>query len=393
MPALSPTMSQGNLAKWHVKPGDEVRPGTVLADVETDKATLAFENQDEGFIAKLLVADGARDIPIGQPVAVLVEEAENIAAFANYTLGGTSSSATSSSSSSSSSGGVKGAAAAPAPSAAAPASKGAPKSYPPHIVSVIIVTRACLRAARPTGWWLGARAEAAAGKWYGCVQAGAAGQQQRSRTSGYRYGKGTYVTHSRRPRAAVRGPSRTAAWDGVGRVATQWRQGRREDLRLAPPAAAGFQWTGGDGSDWRAGGGSVTARRSSCRDSAAGAGRRAATTGLGVEPQAWKCRAETRLTAAGRVAQTGPPRPPRPRTARCYCPRAGMRGHAAQRDVLLCEGVRGSSYRYSLQPQSGRPADHPLQEGQGHGASGHVRPSGSSQARPYLNCTAVQHCS
>lgn len=138
MPALSPTMSQGNLAKWHVKPGDEVRPGTVLADVETDKATLAFENQDEGFIAKLLVADGARDIPIGQPVAVLVEEAENIGAFSNYTLGGTSSSATSSSSSPD---GAKGAAGAPAPSAAAPASKGAPKSFPPHIVSATTEAR------------------------------------------------------------------------------------------------------------------------------------------------------------------------------------------------------------------------------------------------------------
>lgn len=48
MPALSPTMSRGNIAKWHVKEGDEVRAGTVLADIETDKATLAFENQEDG---------------------------------------------------------------------------------------------------------------------------------------------------------------------------------------------------------------------------------------------------------------------------------------------------------------------------------------------------------
>ncbi|PNW81578.1 hypothetical protein CHLRE_06g252550v5 [Chlamydomonas reinhardtii] len=87
MPALSPTMSQGNIAKWHVKPGQEVSPGSVLADIETDKATLAFENQDEGFVAKLLVPDGARDIPIGQPVLVLVEDASSVAAFANFTPG------------------------------------------------------------------------------------------------------------------------------------------------------------------------------------------------------------------------------------------------------------------------------------------------------------------
>ncbi|KAG2429267.1 hypothetical protein HXX76_011036 [Chlamydomonas incerta] len=80
-------MSQGNIAKWHVKPGQEVAPGTVLADIETDKATLAFENQDEGFVAKLLVPDGARDIPVGQPVAVLVEDASSVAAFASFTLG------------------------------------------------------------------------------------------------------------------------------------------------------------------------------------------------------------------------------------------------------------------------------------------------------------------
>ncbi|KAG2437613.1 hypothetical protein HYH02_011252 [Chlamydomonas schloesseri] len=77
-------MSQGNIAKWHVKLGQEVAPGTVLADIETDKATLAFENQDDGFVAKLLVPDGARDIPVGQPVLVLVEDAGSVAAFANF---------------------------------------------------------------------------------------------------------------------------------------------------------------------------------------------------------------------------------------------------------------------------------------------------------------------
>jgi pyruvate dehydrogenase E2 component (dihydrolipoamide acetyltransferase) len=88
MPALSPTMSQGSIAAWHVSEGDAVSAGSVLADVETDKATLAFENQDDGFVAKLLVPSGARDVPVGAPVAVLVEEAEHVAAFADYAAPG-----------------------------------------------------------------------------------------------------------------------------------------------------------------------------------------------------------------------------------------------------------------------------------------------------------------
>ncbi|KAK9814941.1 hypothetical protein WJX73_002559 [Symbiochloris irregularis] len=84
MPALSPTMSQGNLTSWKVKVGDEVAPGTVLAEIETDKATLEWENQDDGFIAKLLQEDGARDLAVGTPLAVLVEEEESVSAFADY---------------------------------------------------------------------------------------------------------------------------------------------------------------------------------------------------------------------------------------------------------------------------------------------------------------------
>jgi pyruvate dehydrogenase E2 component (dihydrolipoamide acetyltransferase) len=84
MPALSPTMSAGSVARWHVKEGQAVAPGDVLADIETDKATLAFENQEDGFIAKILVAEGARDVPVGQPVAVMVEDEAAVAAFASY---------------------------------------------------------------------------------------------------------------------------------------------------------------------------------------------------------------------------------------------------------------------------------------------------------------------
>lgn len=57
-------MEQGNIVSWQVKEGDEVAPGTVLAEIETDKATLAFENQDEGFIAKILAPAGSKDIKV-----------------------------------------------------------------------------------------------------------------------------------------------------------------------------------------------------------------------------------------------------------------------------------------------------------------------------------------
>eukprot|EP00879_Flechtneria_rotunda_P001842 GHRR01002009.1.p1 GENE.GHRR01002009.1~~GHRR01002009.1.p1 ORF type:complete len:635 (+),score=234.41 GHRR01002009.1:105-2009(+) len=84
MPALSPTMTQGNIAKWYVKSGDEIAAGTVLADIETDKATLAFENQEDGYIAAILKPEGSKDIPVGEPVAIVVEEQDQVAAFANY---------------------------------------------------------------------------------------------------------------------------------------------------------------------------------------------------------------------------------------------------------------------------------------------------------------------
>lgn len=84
MPALSPTMTQGNIAKWYVKVGDEISAGTVLADIETDKATLAFENQEDGFIAAIVKPEGSKDVPVGETVAVVVEESSYIAAFANY---------------------------------------------------------------------------------------------------------------------------------------------------------------------------------------------------------------------------------------------------------------------------------------------------------------------
>ncbi|GAX79200.1 hypothetical protein CEUSTIGMA_g6640.t1 [Chlamydomonas eustigma] len=87
MPSLSPTMTQGNLIKWHVKAGDEITAGTMLADIETDKATLGFENQEEGFIAKILLPENTSNIAVGTPVAVIVEDRSSISAFATYSAG------------------------------------------------------------------------------------------------------------------------------------------------------------------------------------------------------------------------------------------------------------------------------------------------------------------
>ena len=100
-----------------------MKPGSVWCDVETDKATLAFENQEEGFVAALLVASGAREVPVGAPVAILVDDAGSIPAFANY----------------SSPGAAVAAAPAPAPAAtpavAAVAAAAPPAgSFPPHQV-------------------------------------------------------------------------------------------------------------------------------------------------------------------------------------------------------------------------------------------------------------------
>ena len=80
MPALSPTMEEGTLAKWLVKEGDEVKSGDILAEIETDKATMEFEAVDEGKIAKILVAEGTDGVKVGAPIAILAAEGEEVSA-------------------------------------------------------------------------------------------------------------------------------------------------------------------------------------------------------------------------------------------------------------------------------------------------------------------------
>ena len=77
MPALSPTMTEGKLAKWHVKVGDAVRSGQVICEIETDKATMEVEAVDEGRIGQLVVAEGAEGVKVNAVIAVLLEEGEN----------------------------------------------------------------------------------------------------------------------------------------------------------------------------------------------------------------------------------------------------------------------------------------------------------------------------
>ena len=113
---------QGNIKSWNKKVGDSIEPGDVLASIETDKAVVDFEMQEEGFVAKLLFDEGAKDVPLGTAVAIIVENESDIAAFANYD----------------GSGGAPAASAAPAAPAqeapaAQPAAAASAASYPEHI--------------------------------------------------------------------------------------------------------------------------------------------------------------------------------------------------------------------------------------------------------------------
>src|SRR5471032_2422355 len=80
MPALSPTMTEGKLAKWHVKVGDTVKSGQVVCEIETDKATMEVEAVDEGKIGQIVVQEGAEGVAVNAVIAVLLEEGEKAGA-------------------------------------------------------------------------------------------------------------------------------------------------------------------------------------------------------------------------------------------------------------------------------------------------------------------------
>ncbi|CBJ29861.1 Dihydrolipoamide S-acetyltransferase [Ectocarpus siliculosus] len=90
MPALSPTMESGTVTEWHKSPGDELSAGDVICDVETDKATVAFDVQDDGVLARIISEAGSGEVSVGSPVAVIVEDADAYAAFVKADAAGES---------------------------------------------------------------------------------------------------------------------------------------------------------------------------------------------------------------------------------------------------------------------------------------------------------------
>ncbi len=81
MPQLSPTMEVGTLARWLVKEGDDVSSGDILAEIETDKATMEVESIDEGKVGKILIAEGTDDVPVNEVIAILLEDGEDASAL------------------------------------------------------------------------------------------------------------------------------------------------------------------------------------------------------------------------------------------------------------------------------------------------------------------------
>jgi len=94
MPALSPTMEKGNLAKWLKKEGEKVKPGDVIAEIETDKATMEVEAVDEGILAKIVVPEGTADVPVNQLIALIAGEGEDPKSVTAPAAGGSAASIT-----------------------------------------------------------------------------------------------------------------------------------------------------------------------------------------------------------------------------------------------------------------------------------------------------------
>jgi pyruvate dehydrogenase E2 component (dihydrolipoamide acetyltransferase) len=141
MPALSPTMEKGNLAKWLKKEGDKVKAGDVIAEIETDKATMEYESIDDGVLAKIVVPEGTQDVAVNQLIAVLAGEGEDPKAAADKGAAGKSPAAATAPS-------ARAEAAAPTPLPQAPASS--PQAQPPTL-ALSAVTRADAEAVGPAG--------------------------------------------------------------------------------------------------------------------------------------------------------------------------------------------------------------------------------------------------
>merc|ERR1719341_2320537 len=119
LPALSPTMEMGSIVTWEKKEGDKVSEGDLLCEIETDKATMGFETPEEGYLAKIFIEAGTRDIPIGKLLCIIVEEQEDVAKFADFDASSVSE------------------AAAPAPPAPAAPAAATPAPPPPAPVAAV----------------------------------------------------------------------------------------------------------------------------------------------------------------------------------------------------------------------------------------------------------------
>lgn len=130
LPALSPTMEMGTIVSWEKKVGDQVSEGDLLCEIETDKATMGFETPEEGYLAKIFIEAGTKDIPIGKLLCIIVENAEDIPKFADFADDGASAEVEKTAPPPTPPSQPKAAAPAPAPAAPAPAS-----SAPAPVVS------------------------------------------------------------------------------------------------------------------------------------------------------------------------------------------------------------------------------------------------------------------
>src|SRR5687767_3391834 len=130
MPALSPTMEKGNLAKWLKKEGDTVKSGDVIAEIETDKATMEVEAVDEGILAKIVVPEGTADVPVNQLIALIAGEGEDPKSVTAPAAGGS---------------------AAPAPAPKAEAAPAAPAAAPQPPAAAAPSAAAPAPAAKPNG--------------------------------------------------------------------------------------------------------------------------------------------------------------------------------------------------------------------------------------------------
>lgn len=128
IPALSPTMETGTIVSWEKKEGDEVNEGDLLCEIETDKATMGFETPEEGYLAKIILEAGSKDIPIGRLLCIIVPDKDDVAKFADFKDDGSIAGAAQPKAAESDS-----APSAPKPAAAAPASAPAP---PPPAISM-----------------------------------------------------------------------------------------------------------------------------------------------------------------------------------------------------------------------------------------------------------------